>query len=42
MSKYNYVSFLIKKKNISIIFIEKKIMFMITNFIENIVKKVLL
>jgi len=41
MSKYNYVSFLIKK-NISIIFIEKKIMFMITNFIENIVKPVLL
>jgi len=41
MSKYNYVSFLIKK-NISIIFIEKKIMFMITNFIENMVENVLL
>lgn len=41
MSKYNYVSFLIKK-NISIIFIEKEIMFMVTNFIENVVKTVLL
>lgn len=41
MSKYNYVSFLIKKK-IYIMFIEKKIMFIIKNFIENIVKNVLL